>query len=99
MNDKIPEEVLLTKGEISHYYSGGFWNIDKMLLAQLAKVLAAGYLSLEEHQRLVEEAKKQTIIEWLMEHKETYWQKHNGEIDLITRASWTSEEWQALKSG
>ena len=54
---------------------------------------------IKEDRKLIEGARRRGIIEWLTKHKETYWQKPNGEIYLIIRASWTEKEWQALKGG
>ena len=82
--------------------------------AQLSYLLKAGYISPEEarqaykeameavikiYEAKIEEAKKQAIIEWLTEHKESYYQEPNGGITLIFRACWTLEEWLALKAG
>jgi len=107
MTDKIPEELLLPEGTIisilNNYIASGVENRivfgHQIADAQLSNLLKAGYLSPEEHQKQIEEATRQGIMEWLTKHKETYWQEPDGKITLITRACWTPEEWQALKSG
>src|SRR3990167_10674349 len=114
MTEQIPEGLLLTRderaiwdNELPSLFQESVidpeFELDTYGLAvattQLAKVVAAGYISPEEHQRQIEEAKRQAIIEWLTEHKESYYQEPNGGITLIFRACWTLEEWLALKAG
>jgi len=100
MEKKTQEELLLTDEEKDEICCkvGVPWKdqwlgvqkiVNESIRAQLSKVLKAGYLSPEE-------AKKQGIVDWLISHKETYWQKPDGTIYLITRACWTEEDWQAL---
>jgi len=65
MTDKIPEGLSLTNDEKYDALWGR--NVDESMAkkmdfaikAQLAKVLNAGYISPEEHQRQIEEAKTQ----------------------------------------
>ena len=107
MTAQIPEELLLAKEEreiwdkeLPFFFRDAVidprFELDTYGLAvanaQLAKVQK--YFEVK-----IEEVKNQALIEWLTEHKESYYQEPNGGITLIFRACWTLEEWLALKAG
>jgi len=60
-------------------------------------VAFVSYPSLKDIRDAQDLKTKRKMVEWLDEHRETYWQKPNGEVYMITRCKWTEEEWQALK--